>query len=120
MSAFAKYPKEPYIGVDCSGQPKSPPLIAVATRNSRRGRQHKWVARVTKKRINIYRKRYGDWQEKLYAALFFKVIDRILQQGYEIHICMKQNLHIITFGFIGLISTEQKTPTIGYLVIAFL
>jgi hypothetical protein len=80
------YPKEPYIGVDCSGQPKTPPLIAVATRNSRRGKQHKWAVRVTRKRIETYRKKYSNWQEKLYAALFFKVIDKILQKGYEVHI----------------------------------
>lgn len=86
MPTSITYPKEPYIGVDCSGQPKTPPLIAVATRNSRRGRQCKWVARVTARRISGYQKRYRDWQERLYAALFFKVIDEIFQPGYKIHI----------------------------------
>jgi hypothetical protein len=85
-TSVKRYPKEPYIGVDCSGQPKEPPLFAVATRNSRRGRQHKCVARVTKKKIEVYRKKYSDWQEKLYAALFFKVIDKVFQKDYEIHI----------------------------------
>lgn len=86
MHISKTYPREPYVGVDCSGQPKRPPLIAVATRNSRRGKQHKWVARVTNKKIAMYRKKYSDWQEKLYAALFFKVIDKVHQKGYKIHI----------------------------------
>lgn len=81
------YPRRPYIGVDCSGQPKSPPMIAVATRWSRRNRQNKWVARVKKERIDKYSKTYSDWQEKLYAALYFKVIDKILVANYEVHIC---------------------------------
>jgi isocitrate dehydrogenase kinase/phosphatase len=86
MPISITYPKEPYIGVDCSGQPKSPPFIVVATRNSRRHRQCKWVVRVTAKRINVYKKRYRDWQERLYASLFFRVIDKIFQSNYEIHI----------------------------------
>jgi len=74
--------------VDCSGQPKTPPMIAVATRWSRRNIQQKYIIRATKKKISSYRKRYSDWQEKLYAALFFKVINgpNILRSGFEIHI----------------------------------
>lgn len=86
MSTPKDYPKRPYIGVDCSGQPKMPPMIAVATRWSRRQKQNKWIAQVKKEKISEYRRKYRDWQEKLYAALFFKVIDEILVPHYEIHI----------------------------------
>jgi len=61
-------------------------MIAVATRWSRRDKQRKWIATVTKKQIEKYSRKYYDWQEKLYASLFFKVIDKILVIHYEIHI----------------------------------
>lgn len=80
------YPLRPFIGVDCSGQPKSPPMIAVATRWSRREKQNKWIVSITEDEIAKYRKEYADWQEKLYAVLFFKTIDKILVPNYEIHI----------------------------------
>jgi hypothetical protein len=124
MPAPETYPKEPYLGVDCSGQPKTPPLIAVATRDSRRGKQHKWVARVTKKRVAIYCKTYRDWQEKLYAALFFRVIDKVHQRGYEIHIDKElpnmktQNAvykHLMRlFGMIHAGEIEKQKPKIRF------
>lgn len=125
MSNSSAHPREPYIGVDCSGQPKTPPLIAVATRNSRRGRQHKWVARVTARKIHVYRKKYPDWQEKLYAALFFRVIDKIHQRGYEIHIdkelpnsqieskVTKYLMHL--FGIIHSGEIEKQKPCVCFL-----
>ena len=72
--------------MDCSGTPKTPPMIVVATRWSRKGKQNAWVARVTQKQISKYSKKYRDWQEKLYASLFFKVVDKIFVVEYEIHI----------------------------------
>jgi len=86
MTAKKDYPLKPFIGVDCSGQPKNPPMIAVATRWSRRQRQNKFIVLISKEKIDEYRAKYRDWQEKIYAALFFKVIDKILVADYEIHI----------------------------------
>ena len=61
-------------------------MIAVATRWSRRQKQYVWVAQVTEEQISTYSKKYRDWQEKLYASLFFKVIDKVIVADYEIHI----------------------------------
>ncbi len=80
------YPIRPYVGVDCSGQPNSPPVIAVATRFSRRNREVKWVVKVTRQRIMMYSKAHRDWQEKVYAAAFFRVLDKVFRERYEIHI----------------------------------
>jgi hypothetical protein len=85
MSRSTIYPKQPYIGVDCSGQPNAPPMIAVATRWSRRDIQNKWIVEITEAQIGKYSAR-RDWQEKLYAALVFKVIDKILEPYYEIQL----------------------------------
>jgi len=86
MAISKTYPLCPFIGVDCSGQPDTPPMYAVATRFSRRKKQNKWIARVTQKDIKKYSIKYRDWKEKLYAALFFKVVDKIYVANYEIHI----------------------------------
>lgn len=86
MSFKDAYPKIPYIGVDCSGEPKDPPMIAVATRWSRRKKQKMWVASITEDQIKSCQCNYEDWQEKLYAALFFRVIDRIIVPNYYVHI----------------------------------
>jgi hypothetical protein len=61
-------------------------MIAVATRWSRRDKQTTWIAQVTKDQVDKYSKKYRNWQEKLYASLFFKVIDKVLAAEYEIHI----------------------------------
>lgn len=82
----AVYPKEPFVGVDCSGQPKDLSIIAVATRFSRRNHQVRWAIKVKEERVSRYRRENRDWQEKLYAAAFFRVIDRVFQARYEIHI----------------------------------
>jgi hypothetical protein len=79
------YPKQPYIGVDCSGQPKSPPLIAVATRWTRHEHENKWIVKVSADRIVKY-SATRDWEEKIYAVTIFKAIDKILVPFYEIHI----------------------------------
>ena len=87
MSQPIIYPKRPHIGVDCSGQPNSPkqPMIAVATRYSRRDKQNKWIVKVPREQIKRhYSKR--DWQEKIYACIVFKALDKILQPDYDIHI----------------------------------
>jgi hypothetical protein len=79
------YPKQPFIGVDCSGQPNAPPMIAVATRWSRRNLQKRWIVKITEKQIGKYHAT-RDWREKLYAALVFKAIDEIFEPYYTIHI----------------------------------
>jgi len=61
-------------------------MIAVATRWSRRQKEKKWIAQVTKEQIERYSKKYRFWREKLYASLFFKVIDKIFAADYKIHI----------------------------------
>ncbi len=86
MTTSTEYPLRPFIGVDCSGQPKQPPMIAVATRWSRKERQNRWIVSVADDEIAKYREKVSDWQEKMYAALFFKAIDRILVRNYEIQI----------------------------------
>lgn len=78
------YPKQLYIGVDCGGQPKSPPLIAVATRWSRRERENKWIVQVTANQISKH-KGTRDWEERIYAAAIFKAIDKILVPHYKNH-----------------------------------
>lgn len=78
-------PKQPFIGVDCSGQPKYPPLIAVATRWTRREHEDKWIVKISADKINKY-STTRDWQEKVYAATIFKAIDKIFVPHYEIHI----------------------------------
>lgn len=83
---YVVYPSQPYVGVDCSGQPKDLSIIAVATRFSRRNRQVRWAIKVKEERVREYRRENRDWQEKLYAAAFYRVIDRVFQARYEIHI----------------------------------
>lgn len=79
------YPKQPFIGVDCSGQPNAPPMIAVATRWSRRNKEDKWAILLNAAEI---KKHHGkpDWQEKVYASIVFKSMNKIFQPNYEIHI----------------------------------
>lgn len=85
MSKVTIYPKRPCIGVDCSGQPGKPPMIAVATRWSRRDKQNKWIVKVAADQINKYCSK-RDWQEKIYASIVFKALDKVLEPNYEIHI----------------------------------
>jgi hypothetical protein len=85
MPEMIIYPKRPCIGVDCSGQPKSPPMIAVATRWSRRDKENKWIVRVAREQIEKHCSK-RDWQEKIYASIVFKALDRVLQPNYDIHI----------------------------------
>jgi len=59
-------------------------MIAVATRWSRRRKQNMWIASITKEQIRGFCGKSHDWQEKLYAALFFKVINETLVPRYEI------------------------------------
>jgi hypothetical protein len=85
MAGPTLYPREPFIGVDFSGQPNAPPMIAVATRYTRRKKENKWIVRINAKEIGRY-KGERNWREKVYAVLAFKVIDKVLQPNYEIHI----------------------------------
>jgi hypothetical protein len=85
MPEFTFYPKEPFIGVDFSGQPNAPPMIAVATRYTRRKKEHKWIVRINADEIAQHRSK-RDWQERIYASMAFKVIDKVLQPNYVIHI----------------------------------
>jgi hypothetical protein len=85
MSKSITYPKEPFIGVDCAGQPNAPPMIAVATRQSRRDKQNRWIVQVDASQINKHSST-RDWQEKIYASIVFKAIDKILEPNYVIHI----------------------------------
>ena len=85
MSDSLIYPKEPFIGVDCGGQPNAPPMIAVATRYTRRNKEDKWISRLSVEEINKHKAK-RDWQEKVYASIVFKSIDRVLQPKYEIHL----------------------------------
>ncbi len=124
MAKTKEYPLKPYIGVDCSGQPKTPPLITVATRWSRRNKQNRWVVRIKKDRLKMYSKTYRDWQEKVYAAVFFKVINKILVPNYEIHICKelptgKSREKVLKYleGLFGLINSgevEIEKPKISF------
>lgn len=106
MSDVKIYPKEPYIGVDCSGQPKSPPMIAVATRYSRRRVQNKWIVLIKSDQIGKY-VRGRDWEEKVYASLIFKAIDRIFQPDYEI--CVDKDFQ----------SLKRRRKVISYLKYLF-
>lgn len=86
MSQPIIYPKEPFIGVDFSGQPNTPQsMIGVATRYTRRKKEARWIVRIRAEEIGRYRAKQ-DWQEKVYAAIAFKVIDKVLQPKYAIHI----------------------------------
>lgn len=85
MSDLSFLPKEPFIGVDCSGQPNSPPMIAVATRWTRRKKEHKWIVKISATQIAKYHEK-RDWQEKVYASLIFKALEEILQPNFTIHI----------------------------------
>lgn len=85
MSERTIYPKEPFIGVDFGGQPNAPPMIGVATRYTRRNKEDKWIVKISAEEISRYRAK-RDWQEKIYAALAFKVIDKVLQPNYSIDI----------------------------------
>ena len=85
MSEAKIYPIEPFIGVDFAGQPNAPPMIAVATRYTRRKKEHKWIVKINAEEIGRYRGE-RNWRERIYAVLAFKVIDKVLQPHYEIHI----------------------------------
>lgn len=118
------YPLEPFIGVDCSGQPHDPPMYAVATRFSRRRKQNRWIARVSQEDVRRYSVTYRDWKEKLYASLFFKVIDRIYVANYEIEIDkefptskMEKKVHDYLkclFGTIHSGEIEKENPSICF------
>lgn len=86
MTTSRMYPKEPFIGVDCSGQPRDSQMIAVATRYSRRNKQRCWIVQVSQEQILRISGKYPEWELKLYAALFFRVINEVIAEGYEIHI----------------------------------
>lgn len=60
-------------------------MIAVATRWSRRDKQNKWIVKVAADQINKYRSE-RDWQEKIYASIVFKALDKVLEPNYDIHI----------------------------------
>ena len=102
MNDFAFYPKEPFIGVDCSGQPNSPPMIAVATRWTRRRNEHKWIVKISAAQIAKHHTK-RDWQGKLYASLIFKAVDEVLQPNFVIHIDEDYQ------------STRQQRKIVGYL-----
>jgi hypothetical protein len=85
MPKAITYPKQPFIGVDCSGQPNAPPMIAVATRWSRRDKQNRWIVQVDANQINKHSST-PDWQEKIYASIVFRAADKILEPNYEIQI----------------------------------
>lgn len=82
---------ERFVGVDRSGELLSSTdhLYCVATKISRKGRQVKKIVCLEREKIlEINRLNVPDWQEKIYAILFFKVINdpKIFQPGYVIHI----------------------------------
>lgn len=119
------YPSQPYVGVDCSGQPRDLEIIAVATRFSRRNREVKWAIRVKKERIVKCRKENRDWQEKVYAAAFFRVIDKVFEARYEIHIDHElpasraqkkvENYLLRLFGMIHAKDSLKERPTICFM-----
>lgn len=61
-------------------------MIAVATRYSRRNKQRCWIVQVSQEQILRISGKYPEWELKLYAALFFRVINEVIAEGYEIHI----------------------------------
>lgn len=80
-----------FIGVDRSGElsDETDHVYCVATKISRKGRQiRKIVCLERAKILELRRSNLPDWQEKIYAILFFMVINdsRIFQPGYVIHI----------------------------------
>jgi len=82
---------EHFIGVDRSGElaSQSDHVYCVATKFSRRKQQIRKTVCLERDRINeVTHKNIPDWQEKIYAILFFRVINdpRIFQPGYVIHI----------------------------------
>ena len=85
MERDSIYPKYPIIGADCSGQPNAPPMIAVATRLTRRAKEQKWVSLLN---ISEIKKHKGkrNWEEKVYASIVFKSLNQIYQPNYLIHI----------------------------------
>jgi len=80
--------------------------------------------RLERERLERYSKTYSDWQEKVYAAVFYKVIDKILVANYEIHICKerptgKSRRKVVKhlkylFGAIHAGETEKENPTISF------
>jgi hypothetical protein len=60
-------------------------MIAVATRYTRRKKEHMWIVKISADEIGRHRAE-RDWQEKIYATMAFKVIDKVLQPNYAVHI----------------------------------
>lgn len=77
-----------FIGVDRSGEPNHPTdhLYYVATRYSSRGKQKRWVVRLTRQTVEKLRKEVAEWQEKVAAVMTFKVVNEVFHPGYSIQI----------------------------------